>query len=91
MPCPAEARREVVGARRAVPLRRRRVKAILVLSDGATFEGESIGQPGRALGEVVFSTGMVGYQQAFTDPSFRGQILTLTYPLIGNYGTNDED
>jgi len=67
------------------------VKAILVLSDGATFEGESIGQPGRALGEVVFSTGMVGYQQAFTDPSFRGQILTLTYPLIGNYGTNDED
>jgi carbamoyl-phosphate synthase small subunit len=67
------------------------VKAILVLSDGTVFEGESIGQPGRALGEVVFSTGMVGYQQAFTDPSFRGQILTLTYPLIGNYGTNDED
>jgi carbamoyl-phosphate synthase small subunit len=67
------------------------VKAILVLSDGTTFEGESIGRPGRALGEVVFSTGMVGYQQAFTDPSFRGQILTLTYPLIGNYGTNDED
>ena len=67
------------------------MKAILVLSDGAIFEGESIGRPGRALGEVVFSTGMVGYQQAFTDPSFRGQILTLTYPLIGNYGTNDED
>lgn len=67
------------------------MRAILVLSDGTTFEGESIGQPGRALGEVVFSTGMVGYQQAFTDPSFRGQILTLTYPLIGNYGANDED
>jgi len=67
------------------------VKAILVLTDGTVYEGESIGQPGRALGEVVFSTGMVGYQQAFTDPSFRGQILNLTYPLIGNYGTNDED
>lgn len=67
------------------------MKAILVLADGSVYEGESIGQPGRALGEVVFSTGMVGYQQAFTDPSFRGQILNLTYPLIGNYGTNDED
>jgi carbamoyl-phosphate synthase small subunit len=67
------------------------VKAILVLEDGTVFEGESVGQAGRALGEVVFDTAMVGYQQAFTDPSFRGQILTLTYPLIGNYGTNDED
>ncbi len=67
------------------------MRAVLVLEDGAVFEGESIGQPGRALGEVVFDTAMVGYQQAFTDPSFRGQILTLTYPLIGNYGTNDED
>lgn len=67
------------------------MKAILALADGTIFEGESIGQPGRALGEVVFDTAMVGYQQAFTDPSFRGQILTLTYPLIGNYGTNDED
>jgi len=67
------------------------LKAILVLTDGTVFEGESIGIPGRTLGEVVFSTGMVGYQKAFTDPSFRGQILTLTYPLIGNYGTNDED
>jgi len=67
------------------------VKAILVLEDGTVFEGESIGRPGRALGEVVFDTAMVGYQQAFTDPSFKGQILTLTYPLIGNYGANDED
>jgi len=67
------------------------VRAILVLQDGTVYEGVSIGQPGRALGEVVFDTAMVGYQQAFTDPSFRGQILTLTYPLIGNYGTNDED
>jgi carbamoyl-phosphate synthase small subunit len=67
------------------------VKAILVLADGTVFEGVSIGQPGRALGEVVFDTAMVGYQQCFTDPSFRGQILTLTYPLIGNYGANEED
>ena len=67
------------------------MKAILVLEDGTVFEGESIGRAGRTLGEVVFDTAMVGYQQAFTDPSFRGQILTLTYPLIGNYGTNDED
>ena len=67
------------------------MKAILVLTDGTVYEGESIGQPGRTLGEVVFDTAMVGYQQCFTDPSFRGQILTLTYPLIGNYGTNDED
>ena len=67
------------------------MKAILVLEDGTVFEGESIGRPGRTLGEVVFDTAMVGYQQAVTDPSFRGQILTFTYPLIGNYGTNDED
>jgi carbamoyl-phosphate synthase small subunit len=67
------------------------VKAILVLEDGTVYEGESIGRPGRALGEVVFDTAMVGYQQAITDPSFRGQILTFTYPLIGNYGTNAED
>jgi carbamoyl-phosphate synthase small subunit len=67
------------------------LKAILALADGTIFEGESIGLPGRTIGEVVFGTGMVGYQQSFTDPSFKGQILTLTYPLIGNYGTNDED
>jgi carbamoyl-phosphate synthase small subunit len=67
------------------------VKAILVLADGTVFEGESIGQPGRALGEVVFDTAMVGYQQCLTDPSFRAQILTFTYPLIGNYGSNSLD
>ncbi len=67
------------------------MKAILVLEDGTVFEGESIGQAGRALGEVVFDTAMVGYQQALTDPSFRGQILTFTFPMIGNYGTNKED
>lgn len=67
------------------------MRAILALEDGTVYEGESIGRPGRALGEVVFDTAMVGYQQAITDPSFRGQILTFTYPLIGNYGTNAED
>ncbi|MFB3881747.1 MAG: glutamine-hydrolyzing carbamoyl-phosphate synthase small subunit [Armatimonadota bacterium] len=67
------------------------MRAILVLKDGAVFEGESIGAPGRALGEVVFDTTMVGYQQCLTDPSFRGQILAFTYPLIGNYGSNSED
>ena len=67
------------------------MKAILMLEDGTLFEGESIGKPGRTLGEVVFDTAMVGYQQCLTDPSFRGQILTFTYPLIGNYGTNAED
>ena len=67
------------------------MKAILVLKDGSVFEGDSIGQPGRTLGEVVFDTTMVGYQQCLTDPSFRGQILAFTYPLIGNYGANRED
>jgi len=68
-----------------------RERAILALEDGTVFEGTSIGAGGRALGEVVFSTSMTGYQEMTTDPSYRGQILTLTYPLIGNYGTNDED
>ncbi len=67
------------------------MKAILVLKDGTVFEGESIGAPGRTLGEVVFDTAMVGYQQCLTDPSFKAQILTFTYPLIGNYGSNDDD
>ncbi len=65
--------------------------AILVLEDGTVFEGRAIGRAGRTLGEVVFDTAMVGYQQCLTDPSFRGQILTFTYPLIGNYGANGED
>ncbi len=67
------------------------MKAILALEDGTVFEGESIGKTGRTIGEVVFDTAMVGYQQCLTDPSFRGQILTFTYPLIGNYGANSED
>ncbi len=61
----------------------------LVLEDGASFEGTSFGCPASTAGEVVFSTGMVGYPESFTDPSFTGQILTLTYPLVGNYGVPD--
>ena len=67
------------------------MKAILLLEDGTRFEGESIGCPGRCVGEVVFSTAMTGYQEMITDPSYRGQILTFTYPLIGNYGTASGD
>src|SRR6266487_3391340 len=63
----------------------------LVLEDGAAFEGRSVGAAGTALGEVVFSTSMTGYQEMLTDPSYAGQILTLTYPLIGNYGVAEAD
>ena len=66
-------------------------KALLVLEDGTVFEGRSIGVEGFAVGEVVFSTAMTGYQEMLTDPSLRGQILTLTYPLIGNYGETERD
>jgi carbamoyl-phosphate synthase small subunit len=58
----------------------------LLLEDGTRFEGHGLGVEGRRVGEVVFSTGMVGYPESLTDPSFRGQILTFTYPLLGNYG-----
>ncbi|MBI5749082.1 MAG: glutamine-hydrolyzing carbamoyl-phosphate synthase small subunit [Nitrospinae bacterium] len=66
-------------------------KAILVLSDGTIFEGESFGAEGETTGEVVFNTSMIGYQEILTDPSYNGQIVTMTYPLIGNYGINEED
>ena len=66
-------------------------KAFLVLEDGTVFEGESMGITGEAFGEVVFNTSMMGYQEILTDPSYHGQIVTMTYPLIGNYGINDED
>ena len=62
----------------------------LVLEDGTVLEGESFGYEGKAFGEVVFTTGMGGYQEGLTDPSFRGQILIFTYPLIGNYGVRKE-
>jgi carbamoyl-phosphate synthase small subunit len=65
--------------------------AALVLADGTVFRGRSIGAPGSALGEVVFNTAMTGYQEILTDPSYAGQIVTLTYPHIGNTGVNGED
>ncbi|HEX4944260.1 MAG TPA: glutamine-hydrolyzing carbamoyl-phosphate synthase small subunit [Usitatibacteraceae bacterium] len=65
--------------------------ALLVLADGSVFRGTSIGAPGRTVGEVVFNTAMTGYQEILTDPSYAGQVVTLTYPHIGNTGTNPED
>ena len=66
-------------------------KAILALADGTVFVGISIGAPGSTVGEVVFNTAMTGYQEILTDPSYCQQIVTLTYPHIGNYGVNHED
>src|ERR1051326_6838037 len=66
-------------------------KAALVLADGTTFHGRSIGAHGAAVGEVVFNTALTGYQEILTDPSYCRQIVTLTYPHIGNYGVNAED
>ena len=68
-----------------------RKPALLVLEDGSVFKGESIGVDGRTTGEVVFNTAMTGYQEILTDPSYSRQIVTLTYPHIGNTGINDED
>ena len=62
------------------------LRGTLFLEDGSRFEGEGFGAPSRRVGEVVFTTGMVGYPESLTDPSFRGQILAFTYPLLGNYG-----
>ncbi len=67
------------------------MKAILALEDGRIFKGESFGAPGERYGEVVFNTSMTGYQEVITDPSYKGQIVAMTYPLIGNYGINEED
>ncbi|PRD64455.1 glutamine-hydrolyzing carbamoyl-phosphate synthase small subunit [Malikia granosa] len=66
-------------------------KAILALADGTVFIGASIGATGQTVGEVVFNTSITGYQEILTDPSYRQQIVTLTYPHIGNYGVNEED
>ena len=65
--------------------------AVLVLADGSVFRGVAIGALGQTIGEVVFNTAMTGYQEILTDPSYAGQVVTLTYPHIGNTGTNDED
>lgn len=67
------------------------MEAILALEDGKIFKGESFGAQGEKYGEVVFNTSMAGYQEILTDPSYKGQIVTMTYPLIGNYGVNKDD
>ncbi|MBU1740366.1 MAG: carbamoyl phosphate synthase small subunit, partial [Proteobacteria bacterium] len=68
-----------------------RKRALLALEDGTVFEGYSFTGEGESSGEVVFNTAMSGYQEVLTDPSYRGQMVTMTYPLIGNYGVNLED
>ena len=65
--------------------------AMLALEDGTVFEGKAFGAYGEQWGEVVFNTGMTGYQEVLTDPSYCGQIVVMTYPLIGNYGIMKED
>ena len=67
------------------------MKAVIALEDGKVFEGRAFAGSGEAYGEIVFNTSMTGYQEILTDPSYKGQIVTLTYPLIGNYGVNSED
>ena len=68
-----------------------RTEALIAFEDGRVFRGESFTGPGEAVGEVVFNTSMTGYQEILTDPSYKGQMVTMTYPLIGNYGVNPED
>ena len=65
--------------------------AVLVLADGTIFQGQGVGAVGTAVGEVCFNTSITGYQEILTDPSYAGQIVVPTYPLIGNYGINDRD
>lgn len=67
------------------------MKKVLALENGQIFDGEELGAAGSTIGEVVFNTGMTGYQEVLTDPSYYGQIVTMTYPLVGNYGINKED
>ena len=67
------------------------MKAILALEDGSVFHGTGFGAQASACGEVCFNTSMTGYQEILTDPSYKGQIVTMTYPLIGNYGVNAQD
>jgi carbamoyl-phosphate synthase small subunit len=74
-----------------MPLINKDRRALLVLEDGSVFEGTAFAGSGLTMGEVVFNTGMTGYQEVITDPSYKGQIVTMTYPLVGNYGINAED
>ena len=62
-----------------------------MLADGAVYQGFSIGAAGETIGEIVFNTSLTGYQEILTDPSYKGQIVVMTYPLIGNYGINERD
>ncbi len=66
-------------------------QAHLVLADGTTYTGTAFGAAGTSVGEVVFNTGMTGYQEILTDPSYAGQLVALTYPIIGNYGVTPDD
>ncbi len=72
-------------------MKKEKLKALIMLEDGTHFWGYSFTGPGETFGEIVFNTGMTGYQEILTDPSYYGQIVTMTYPLIGTYGVNDED
>ena len=74
-----------------MPLEVKMNKAILLLEDGTWFEGKGAGKPGTATGEICFNTGMTGYQEIFTDPSYFGQILVTTHVHIGNYGTKEAE
>lgn len=66
-------------------------QALLALADGTVFQGASVGAAGETTGEVVFNTSLTGYQEVLTDPSYRGQIVVMTNPMIGNYGTTADD
>ena len=68
-----------------------RVPAKIALEDGTVLTGESVGAEGESVGEVVFNTSLTGYQEIFTDPSYNGQMVVMTNPLIGNYGINPDD
>ena len=68
-----------------------RITGLVVLADGTVIEGQGFGAEGEAVGEVCFNTAMTGYQEVLTDPSYAGQIVTFTFPHIGNVGANDED
>ena len=67
------------------------MKALVALADGTVFEGQSVGAIGESVGELVFNTSMTGYQEILTDPSYAGQMVTMTYPLIGNYGIGEPE
>ncbi|WP_303857479.1 carbamoyl-phosphate synthase domain-containing protein, partial [Aminicella lysinilytica] len=67
------------------------MKGILYLEDGTVYKGTGFGYEGTRVGELVFNTAMTGYQKTLTDPSYKEQIITMTYPLIGNYGINEVD